>query len=345
MDTNDYYQVLGVGRDATAEQIKAAYRRCAMKYHPDRNPGDREAEERFKQCQAAYDVLGDENKRRMYDRGGDSNPFAGFSGAGHDGGLDDLFASIFSGFANRQGSAASNRRSTAGEDIHLRLTLDLEQAVLGVRQTIRYQLRTKCGTCDGTGSKTKRTKTCVQCSGAGQVRIRRGVFMMSSPCPGCQGKGEVPEQTCGACRGNGSQITQKEVEISIPAGVDDGDMVRVAEHGHWGRPNGDLYLNIAVRPHPVFQRQGLDLHTQIKIRPSQAALGSTVAVSTPHGKIEVKIPEGTQHGTVLRVKGKGVRSQVRNATGDLMCHVDIQIPVNLTREQRKLLEKLEKTYK
>lgn len=337
----DYYEVLGVDKNATQEQIKSAYRRCAMKYHPDRNPGSKEAEDKFKQCQAAYAVLGDEGKRRAYDRGG-VDPFAGAGGFGEfdtgPGGLDDLFENIFSNFTSRGSGQVQDN------DINLAVVLDLEEAVLGKSKKIKYQARQACGKCEGTGSKTGKTVRCGTCNGSGQARIQRGIFVMASVCPECRGSGARIEDPCPDCSGQGSVMENREIEVQIPAGVDDGDRIRLVGHGHHGKVPGNLYLRVKVRPHPSIQRQGLDLHGVVQIRSSQAALGDKVDVDTPYGKINVSIPEGTQPGAVLRAKGKGVKSDLKRGTGDFYCHIQVQTPVKLTRQQKKILRELEKTF-
>lgn len=338
MKMKDYYEILGVGRDATPEQIKAAYRRCAMKHHPDRNPGDQEAEARFKECQKAYDVLGNEAKRRAYDRGGQGGVDFGdaFSSTG-DPNLDDLFSSIFSGFAGPRGPI------TAGEDIQLQVVMDLEDAIRGGKHKISYSCRAKCEPCTGSGSKSGKRTTCGKCQGRGQVQVQRGFFVMSHTCDACAGAGTLADDPCSDCHGTGEQIKKRDLEIQIPPGVDHGDRMRISGYGHAGSPNGDLYLLIKVRKHPTLERDGLDLYANIEVRISQAALGAIVGVDTPYGRLEVKVPEGTQSGKLLRLKGKGVKTD--KGTGDLYCRINVQTPTKLSRQQRKLLEELEKSFK
>ena len=338
----DYYATLGVEKTATQDQIKAAYRRCAMKYHPDRNPGDKQAEDQFKKCQAAYAVLGDEAKRTAYDRGG-VDPFAGMDGFDVGGaGIDDLFESIFASFTSGRRNEAKGPGQ--GQDINLRVMLDLEEAVLGKKEKIKYQVREACGKCNATGSETGKTKTCTNCHGSGQVRSQRGIFVMAAPCQDCAGRGTVIEDPCHDCQGMGTIVNTRELDIEIPAGVDNGDRIRLIGHGHHYPAPGNLYLEVIVRPHPQLQRQGLDLHRKVKLRASQAALGGKIDVPTPYGKINISIPEGTQPGTVLRAKGKGVISNVKKSTGDFYCHIEIQTPVRLTRQQKKILRDLEKSF-
>jgi len=347
MSRRDYYEVLGVPRNASDEEIKKAYRRCAMKYHPDRNPGDQEAEQRFKECKEAYEVLSDAAKRRLYDQHGHAafEHGMGGAGAGPDFGPDvgdifgDIFGTIFGGGASR-----GPRR---GADIGYVLELDLEEAVSGIEKRIQVPTLVECQDCEGTGSADRRLVTCATCHGRGQVRFQRGIFTMQQTCPGCGGRGQTITRPCGSCHGSGRVEEEKVLSVKIPAGVDNGDRIRLAgegEAGPPGTPPGDLYVEIRVRPHPIFERDGDDLHCEIPIRISQAALGDVIRVPTLDGEAEIRIPAETQTGKVFRLRGKGVKSVRSRVPGDLYCKIVVETPVNLTPEQRELLEKFEATF-
>lgn len=343
----DYYEVLGVARNAGDEELKKAYRRCAMKYHPDRNPGDVDALENFKACKEAYEVLSDGGKRRMYDQyghaafehgmgGGNAGP-GGFADMGDI--FGDIFGNIFGG-----GGARTARR---GADIGYVMELDLEEAVAGIEKRIEIPTMAECAPCNGTGSEDGKLDTCATCHGRGQVRFQRGIFSMQQPCPHCNGRGKTFRTPCKVCRGNGRVEEEKVLSVKIPAGVDNGDRIRLAgegEAGPTGSPPGDLYVEVRVRPHPIFTRDGDDLHCEVPIRISQAALGDTVRVPTLDGEAEIRIPAETQTGRVFRLRDKGVRSVRSRAPGDLYCKVVVETPVNLTAEQRELLAQFEATF-
>ena len=349
MSKRDYYDVLGVARNASDEDLKKAYRRCAMKHHPDRNPGDASAEAAFKECKEAYEVLSDGGKRRMYDQHGHSafehgmgggNAGPGFGGADMGDIFGDIFGNIFGGGARQQGP----RR---GADIGYVMELDLEDAVAGVEKRIEIPTLANCEPCKGSGSADGKVETCATCHGRGQVRMQRGPFQMQAPCPHCSGTGKTIPNPCPHCDGNGRVEDEKTLSVKIPAGVDNGDRIRLAgegEAGPAGAPAGDLYVEVRVRPHDIFARDGDDLHCEVPIRISQAALGDTVRVPTLGGEVELRIPIETQTGKVFRLRDKGVKSVRSRAPGDLYCKVVIETPVNLTTEQRELLEKLEATF-
>ena len=349
MSKRDYYEVLGVPRNASEEDLKKAYRRCAMKHHPDRNPGDHAAEVAFKECKEAYEVLSDGGKRRMYDQhghaafehgmgGGNAGP--GFGGADMGDIFGDIFGNIFGGGGGRGGP----RR---GADVGYVMELDLEEAVSGVERRIEIPTLAECKACDGTGSEDRKLETCSTCQGRGQVRFQRGIFSMQQPCPHCHGRGQAIANPCKACHGNGRIEEEKVLSVKVPAGVDNGDRIRLqgeGEAGPAGTPPGDLYVEVRVRPHELFERDGDDLHCEVPIRISQAALGDTVRVPTLGGEAEIRIPAETQTGKVFRLRDKGVKSVRSRAPGDLYCKVVVETPVNLTTEQRDLLEQFESTF-
>ena len=349
MSKRDYYDVLGVARNASDEDLKKAYRRCAMKHHPDRNPGDASAEAAFKECKEAYEVLSDGGKRRMYDHhghaafehgmgGGNAGP--GFGGADMGDIFGDIFGNIFGGGGRQQGP----RR---GADVGYILELDLEEAVAGVEKRIEIPTLASCEPCSGSGSADGKVQTCTTCHGRGQVRMQRGPFAMQAPCPHCGGSGKTIPNPCPHCDGNGRVEEEKTLSVKIPAGVDSGDRIRLAgegEAGPAGTPPGDLYVEVRVRPHAIFQRDGDDLHCEVPIRISQAALGDVVRVPSLDGELELRIPAETQSGKVFRLRDRGVKSVRSRHPGDLYCKVEVETPVNLTPEQRELLEKFEATF-
>ncbi|QNH16685.1 molecular chaperone DnaJ [Xanthomonas sp. GW] len=351
MSKRDYYEVLGVARTANDDELKKAYRRCAMKHHPDRNPGDQAAEAAFKECKEAYEVLSDGNKRRMYDAHGHAafeHGMGGMGGGGGPGGPDmgdifgDIFGNIFGGAGGGGGRAA--RR---GADIGYVLELDLEEAVAGIERRIEIPTLGECEHCHGSGSEDGKVETCTTCQGRGQVRIQRGIFAMQQSCPHCAGRGQIVQNPCGTCHGAGRVEETKVLSVKIPPGVDNGDRIRLSgegEAGPAGTPPGDLYVEVRVREHAIFQRDGDDLHCEVPIRISQAALGDTVRVATLGGEAEIRIPAETQTGKLFRLRGKGVRSVRSRSEGDLYCRVVVETPVNLTADQRKLLEQFESTF-
>ncbi|WP_066096422.1 molecular chaperone DnaJ [Xanthomonas massiliensis] len=343
MSKRDYYEVLGVTRTASAEEIKKAYRRCAMKYHPDRNPGDAQAEVMFKECKEAYEVLADDGKRQMYDAHGHAAFEGGFGAGGPGPDMGDIFGDIFGNIFGGGGARAARR----GADIGYVMELDLEEAVAGVERRIEVPTLAECGHCHGSGSEDGKVETCTTCGGRGQVRMQRGIFAMQQTCPACGGRGQVVRNPCGECHGAGRVEEEKVLQVKVPAGVDTGDRIRLAgegEAGPAGTSPGDLYVEIRVREHAIFQRDGDDLHCEVPIRISQAALGDTVRVPTLGGDAEIRIPAETQTGKLFRLRGKGVRSVRSRTPGDLYCRVVVETPINLTAEQRKLLQQFETTF-
>ncbi|MET7140320.1 molecular chaperone DnaJ [Xanthomonas sp. PPL139] len=348
MSKRDYYEVLGVARTASDDELKKAYRRCAMKYHPDRNPGDQAAEAAFKECKEAYEVLSDGNRRRMYDAHGHAAFEHGMGGmGGGPGGPDmgDIFGDIFGNIFG--GAGGGGRAPRRGADIGYVLELDLEEAVAGIERRIEIPTLSECEHCHGSGSEDGKVETCVTCHGRGQVRIQRGIFAMQQTCPHCAGRGQIVQNPCGVCHGAGRVEETKVLSVKIPAGVDNGDRIRLSgegEAGPAGTPPGDLYVEVRVREHAIFQRDGDDLHCEVPIRISQAALGDTVRVATLGGEAEIRIPAETQTGKLFRLRGKGVRSVRSRSEGDLYCRVVVETPINLTADQRKLLEQFESTF-
>ena len=348
MSKRDYYETLGVARNASDEELKKAYRRSAMKHHPDRNPDDKVALEAFKECKEAYEVLSDPGKRRMYDQhghaafehgmGGGGGPGAGF------GDMGDIFGDIF---GNIFGGGGPGRGARRGADIGYVMELDLEEAVAGVEKRIEIPTLAACEPCKGSGSDDGKIDTCATCHGRGQVRMQRGIFTMQQPCPHCGGRGQTIVNPCKTCHGNGRIEEEKVLSVKIPAGVDNGDRIRLAgegEAGPAGTSPGDLYVEVRVRAHDIFERDGDDLHCDVPIRISQAALGDIVRVPTLGGEAEIRVPAETQTGKVFRLRDKGVKSVRSRKTGDLYCKVVVETPVNLTPEQRVLLEQFETTF-
>jgi molecular chaperone DnaJ len=348
MSKRDYYQVLGVPRNATEEAVTKAYRRLAMKYHPDRNPDDKEAEERFKEAKEAYEILTDAQKRAAYDQYGHAGLDAargagqGFSPSDAFGDIfGDMFGDIFGGGRRGGGRSAVYR----GADLRYELTLDLEQAVFGTSTEIDFQTVAECSECGGSGAARGQTPaTCDTCSGAGQVRISQGIFAVQQTCPRCKGRGTIIKDPCKKCGGNGRMRTGKRLSVKVPAGVDTGDRIRLAGEGEAGRnggPTGDLYVEIVVREHPIFERDHAHLSCEVPISFVTAALGGSVEVPTLEGQAMIKVPAGTQSGRVFRLREKGVKPVRGGSTGDLFCRVVVETPVELNAEQKELLRKLD----
>jgi molecular chaperone DnaJ len=349
MAKRDYYEILGVARDAGEEDLKKAYRRLAMKYHPDRNPGDAVAEERFKEAKEAYEVLADSRKRTAYDQFGHAGVEAA-AGAGGAGGFGsgsfsdvfgDIFGDIFSGMRGGPGQAYR------GADLRYNLELSLEEAVFGTTAKIRIPTRADCEVCYGSGAKPgTQPITCPSCNGVGQVRMQQGFFSIQQTCPRCRGRGHVIPDPCTSCRGTGVVEKQKTLSVKVPAGVDSGDRIRLAnegERGENGGPPGDLYVQIRVKQHPIFTRDENDLYCEVPIGFVTAALGGELEVPTLDGRVSLKIPPETQTGRLFRVRGKGVKPVRGGQTGDLICRVTIETPVNLTKHQKELLRELAAT--
>lgn len=346
MSKRDYYEILGVTRTATEVEIKRAYRSLAVQYHPDKNPGDETAEERFKEAAEAYAVLSDAQKRAAYDRFGHQGVGAGAGGFGFDPGfsnIEDIF-DIF-GFGDMFGGRAQRRTTVQrGADLRYDLEITLEDAATGKDEKLRIPRLEKCGECDGSGAEKGTTaETCVTCSGSGQTRYSQGFFSVMRSCGNCQGKGQIVRTPCINCRGAGRVEKEKTIEIKIPAGVDTGSRLRVngeGEAGIGGGPSGDLYIVLHVAAHAQFERQGADIYSAVPISFAQAALGAEITVKTLDSEEELKIPAGTQTGTVFTIKGKGMPNLGGRGHGDMFVAVTLVTPKSLTKEQRKLLEQL-----
>lgn len=347
MSKRDYYEVLGVGRDADEEVLKKAYRRLAMKHHPDRNPGDASAEEKFKEANEAYEVLTDAQKRAVYDKYGHEGLSRGGGGGGFgDGGAGfaDIFGDVFSDIFGGAAGGRSRGGPRRGADLRYVMDLTLEQAAFGSEQTIRIPSWHTCEACDGQGTADgKKPETCPTCRGAGQVRVQQGFFVMQQTCPTCRGRGTIVADPCKPCRGAGRVQREKTLSVKIPAGVDTGDRIRLTGEGEPGErsaANGDLYVQFNVKPHEFFEREGNDLYCTVPVNLVSAALGGEVEVPTLDGRASLKIPEGTQNGKAFRLRQRGVKSVRGGAQGDLICQVRVETPVNLNKRQRELLQQL-----
>ncbi|MEN6559796.1 MAG: molecular chaperone DnaJ [Acidobacteriota bacterium] len=350
MADRDYYQVLGVPRDAPAEDIKRAYRQMAMKHHPDRNPGSKEAEERFKEAAEAYSVLGDAEKRSVYDRfGRDGLRGQGFSGFDTSvfEGFEDILGNLFGfGIGDLFGGGRSRARSrrSPGRDLALEIEIGLEEAAAGVEREIKLTRAEACPACGGSKRKPgTRPAACPSCGGQGQLRIQQGFFTMARTCPRCQGSGEINASPCESCQGKGHVREKRTLKVRIPAGVEDGSRLRLVgegEAGDEGMPAGDLYVVTRVRKHPFFEREGGDLACEIAISFTQAALGARIEIPTLEGPEVLRIPPGTQPGETLRLKGRGVRDVAGRRKGDLFVRIRIKTPGDLSKEQKALLAKL-----
>ncbi|MDO4222885.1 MAG: molecular chaperone DnaJ [Acinetobacter sp.] len=351
MAKRDYYEVLGVAKSASDDEIKKAYRKLAMKYHPDRNPDNPEAEEKFKEAAEAYEVLSDSEKRSMYDRMGHGAFEGGFGGAG--GGFGGGFSAedIFSQFGDIFGGAfggggRQQQRQARGSDLRYELELSLEEAVQGTTKEISFTSPASCESCDGKGAKNASDiETCKTCHGAGYVRMQQGFFSVQQPCGSCRGQGKTIKNPCNTCHGSGVSSRKQTLEVKIPAGVDNGDRIRLAGKGEAVRGGvaGDLYVEVVVREHEIFQRDGADLYMDVPVSITDAALGKEVTIPTLDSKVSLKIPAGTQTGKLFRLRGKGVKPVRATMVGDLLCRIVVETPVNLTARQRELLEELQAT--
>lgn len=345
MAKRDFYEVLGVSRQASGDEIKKSYRRLAMKYHPDRNKDDADAEAKFKEAKEAYEVLSDSDRRATYDQFGHE----GLRGAGAGGGgfsaegFGDIFGDVFGDIFG--GGRRSRSQMFRGADLGYELKLDLERAVSGDSVTIEVPTQVICDTCGGSGAaKGSEPVTCTTCGGVGQVRVQQGFFSIQQTCPTCKGVGTIIADPCKACNGRGRIAKTKKLSVKVPAGVDDGDRIRLAGEGEAGRnggPPGDLYVEIRVAPHKIFERDGPDLSCEVPVSIATAALGGEVEMPTLDGHVSLKIPSGTQSGKVFRLRGKGVTTVREPHRGDLFVRVVVETPVNLTDEQQKLLRRFD----
>jgi molecular chaperone DnaJ len=352
MSKRDYYDILGVAKNASDDEIKKAYRKLAMKHHPDRNPDSKDAEDKFKEAKEAYEVLSDSDKRAAYDQFGHEgvNPqggpggFGGFGGSA--GGFDfsDIFEGIFGGTAG--GSARGRSNVYRGADLRYNLEITLEEAARGTETKIRIPALEECEVCHGSGAKTgSQPQTCPTCHGHGQVRMQQGFFSIQQTCPRCHGSGKIIAEPCAACQGQGRVKKHKTLSVKIPAGVDEGDRIRLAgegEAGVNGGPAGDLYVMIHLKAHPLFTRDGDDLHCEMPISFTTAALGGEIEIPTLDGQARIKIPAETQGGKVFRLRGKGIKGVRAHAPGDLLCHVVVETPINLSEKQKVLLREFQR---
>ncbi len=346
----DFYEVLSVSRDCSEQELKAAYRKQAMQYHPDRNPNNPAAEEKFKACSEAYQVLSDPEKRAAYDRYGHAafgggapggNPFAG---AGFQGDLGDIFGDLFGEMFNTGGQGRRGSRTQRGRDLRYDLELEFEEAVFGAEKEIQIRRLESCDDCHGTGAANgKAPTTCTQCGGRGQVRFQQGFFSVAKTCSRCNGTGTVITDPCPACRGEGLQPKKHTIKVKVPAGVEQDTRIRYQGEGEAGRhggPSGDLYVILSIKPHKFFERDGDDLHCVMPISFPQAALGTELEIETLEGPATIKIPEGTQNGRQFRLRGKGVPHLNEHGKGDLLVEVRVATPTKLNKQQKELLREL-----
>ena len=348
MSKRDYYEVLGVSKTATDQELKKAYKRLAMKYHPDRNPGQ-DGEERFKEAKEAYEVLSSEEKRAAYDRFGHE----GLSGAGFGAGaagassFSDIFGDVFGDIFGGAGGAGRQSRQARGSDLRYNLELSLENAVSGTTVEIKIPTYVNCDTCDGSGAKKGTSPTtCTTCGGAGQVRMQQGFFSIQQTCPACHGQGTVISDPCPSCSGQGRVKKVKTLSVKVPAGVDTGDRIRLAGEGEAGGPGvqpGDLYVQIHVKEHEIFQRDGDNLYCEVPIAFHIATLGGELEVPTLDGRVKLNIPAETQTGKMFRLRGKGVKPMRGGVQGDLLCRVIVETPVNLSKEQKDMIREFSNT--
>ncbi|MBE2243781.1 MAG: molecular chaperone DnaJ [Burkholderiaceae bacterium] len=354
MAKRDYYDVLGVPKNATDDDIKKAYRKLAMKHHPDRNQGDTatKAEERFKEAKEAYEMLSDPHKRAAYDQHGhagvDPNMMGGRGAEGF-GGFAEAFGDIFGDIFGGQGGRRSGQQVYRGNDLSYAMEITLEEAALGKETQIRIPSWETCETCSGSGAKPGTSaKSCTTCNGAGTVHMRQGFFSIQQTCPHCRGSGRIIPEPCTACSGQGKIKKTKTLEVKIPAGIGEGMRIRSAgngEPGTNGGPPGDLYIELRVKPHDIFERDGDDLHCSVPVAMTTAALGGNIEVPTLNGKAEIDLPESTQHGKTFRLRGKGIKGVRSSYPGDLYCHITVETPVKITEHQRKLLKELDESFR
>ncbi|MEN9544283.1 MAG: hypothetical protein RLZZ598_1116 [Pseudomonadota bacterium] len=358
MAKRDYYEILGVAKNASEEDIKKAYRKLAMKHHPDRNQGDeaKKAEEKFKEAKEAYEMLSDAAKREAYDRFGHAGVDPNMGGRGGPGAegyggfaeaFGDIFGDIFGQGGQRRGNPGGGPQVYRGGDLSYAMEITLEEAAHGKETQIRIPSWESCETCSGSGAKPGTSaKSCTPCNGSGTVHLRQGFFSIQQTCPQCHGSGKIIPEPCTSCGGQGRIKKTKTLEVKIPAGINEGMRIRSAgngEPGTNGGPAGDLYIEIRMKEHPVFERDGDDLHCTMPISFATAALGGSIEVPTLSGKAEIDLPEGTQHGKTFRLRGKGIKGVRSSYPGDLYCHVALETPVKLTEHQRKLFKELDES--
>ena len=346
MSKRDYYEVLGVDRNVSEADLKKAYRRKSMKHHPDRNPGDAEAEKKFKESKEAYEILSDSQKRAAYDQYGHDgvDPSIG-AGAGH-GGFGDSFSDIFGDIFG--GGGGRRQRQRRGADLQYDLKMTLEEAVKGKEVNISVRRYTNCSSCGSSGAKKGSSpQTCGTCNGQGQVRMQQGFFAVQQTCPTCHGTGQIITDPCDTCGGSGQEQETKKLAVKIPAGVDNGDQIRLSgegslPQGQGGGVRGDVYVTVSVMPHEIFERDGVDLYCDVPISYSKLALGGDIEVPTIGGRAKLKIPAGSQSGKQFRLRGKGVNNvRTQGYVGDQFCRIQVETPVNLSKEQKELLKQFD----
>ncbi|QHJ10354.1 Chaperone protein DnaJ [Paraglaciecola mesophila] len=349
MSKRDYYEVLGVDKSASERDIKKAYKRLAMKYHPDRTQGDKAMEEKFKEVQEAYEILTDSQKRAAYDQYGHAgvDPNRGHGGGHGAGDFGDIFGDVFGDIFGGGRGGGRQSRAARGSDLRYNLELTLEEAVRGKSVEIRVPTLAECDTCDGSGAKKgSSAKTCTTCHGQGQVQMRQGFFAVQQACPTCGGKGKIITDPCNKCHGQGRVEKTKTLSVKVPAGVDTGDRIRLSnegEAGENGAPAGDLYVQVHVKQHKIFERDGNNLYCEVPLSFTRAAIGGEIEVPTLEGKVKLKVTPETQTGKMFRLRNKGVKSVRSGSVGDLICKVVIETPVNLNSRQKELLEELEES--
>jgi molecular chaperone DnaJ len=351
MSKRDFYEILGIAKNASEEEIKKAYRKLAMKHHPDRNPDNRHSEDKFKEAKEAYEILSDAQKRAAYDRFGHAgvDPNAAAAAGAGMGGFAEAFGDIFGDIFGGAGQRGRGGGAFRGADLRYNMEIALEQAAHGFETDIRVPAWDHCDVCGGSGARPgTKPKTCGTCGGSGAVRMTQGFFSIQQTCPTCHGSGRVIPEPCTNCHGDGRVKGNKVLEVNIPAGIDEGQRIRLAgkgEPGMNGGPPGDLYVEIRIKPHDVFQRDGDNLHCEVPVSVATATLGGDLEVATLTEKVSIAIPEGTQNGKTFRLRGKGIRGVRSSYPGDLYCHVRVEIPVRLTEKQKKLLRDLDHSLK
>lgn len=353
MSKRDYYEILGIDKSCSAAELKKAYRRVAMKHHPDRNPDNKESEDKFKEASEAYEILSDTQKRAAYDQYGhagvDSSAGGGFGGGAGAGGFSDIFGDVFGDIFGGAGGGGGRHGPARGSDLRYTLDLNLEDAVKGTTVKIKVPTLVSCKPCKGSGAKAGSSPvTCTTCGGHGQVRMQQGFFSVQQTCPTCRGKGKTITDPCRECRGQGRVEETKTLSVKVPPGVDTGDRIRLGgegEAGGDGGPSGDLYVQVSVLEHEFFQRDGKNLYCEVPISIFEACLGGEIEVPTLDGRVKLKIPEETQTGKLFRLRGKGVAPVRGGATGDLLCRVVVETPVNLSKSQKETLGDLRSSMK
>jgi molecular chaperone DnaJ len=351
MSKRDYYEVLGISKSASEKEIKKAYRRQAMKHHPDRNPGDKASEEKFKEVNEAFEVLSDSNKRSAYDQFGHDGlqgNMGGGAGHGDFSGFGDIFGDVFGDIFGRGNARGRQSASYRGSDLQYSVELTLEEAVKGITKNLQIPRQKTCSSCNGTRAKKgSQPVLCTTCNGMGEVRTQQGFFSIQQTCPDCHGEGKKIKEFCRECNGQGRVQVEKTLSVKIPAGIDEGNQIRLSNEGESGinrGPSGDLYIKIRIKKHPIFKREGDDLHCEVPISFFDAALGGELEIPTLNGRVKLKIPKETQTGKVFRLRNKGIKSVNSHFQGDLLCKVVIETPVHLTDTQKGLMKELRSTF-